>query len=115
MPRIRNWKDLNFFRPDKETVYQHIDLLFKDTINWDLIKTHWQDILQVVLSIQAGKISSPVLLRKLGNYSHKNRLYQAFQELGRVVRTVFLLEYISDRSSNYPNSLKYCCCRFNSC
>ncbi|QFS52907.1 Transposase [Nostoc sphaeroides CCNUC1] len=68
----------------------------KDTINWDLIKTHWQDILQVVLSIQAGKISSPVLLRKLGNYSHKNRLYQAFQELGRVVRTVFLLEYISD-------------------
>ena len=26
-----------------------------------------------------------------------NRLYQAFRELGRVVRTVFLLEYISDR------------------
>jgi TnpA family transposase len=36
------------------------------------------------------------LLRKLGNYSRKNRLYQAFQELGRVVRTVFLLQYISD-------------------
>ncbi|AUB35300.1 Transposase, TnpA family (plasmid) [Nostoc flagelliforme CCNUN1] len=96
MPRIRNWKDLNFFRPDKETIYKHIDLLFKDPINWGLIKTHWQDLLQVVLSIQAGKVSSPVLLRKLGNYSHKNRLYQAFQELGRVVRTVFLLEYISD-------------------
>ncbi len=30
------------------------------------------------------------------NYSRKNRLYQAFQELGRVVRTVFLLRYISD-------------------
>ena len=26
----------------------------------------------------------------------KNRLYQAFQELGRVIRTVFLLQYISD-------------------
>lgn len=37
-----------------------------------------------------------VLLRKLGNYSRKNRLYQAFQELGRVIRTVFLLQYISD-------------------
>jgi TnpA family transposase len=49
-----------------------------------------------VLSIQTGKISSSVLLRKLGNYSRKNRLYQAFQELGRVVRTVFLLQYISD-------------------
>jgi TnpA family transposase len=37
-----------------------------------------------------------MLLRKLGNYSRKNRLYQAFRELGRVVRTVFLLEYLSD-------------------
>ena len=36
------------------------------------------------------------MLRKLGNYSRKNRLYKAFRELGRVVRTVFLLEYISD-------------------
>nr|WP_250944832.1 transposase [Clostridium felsineum] len=29
-------------------------------------------------------------------YSHKNKLYQAFRELGRVIRTIFLLEYISD-------------------
>jgi TnpA family transposase len=33
----------------------------------------------------------------LGNYSRKNRLYQAFRELGRIVRTVFLLEYLSDQ------------------
>jgi TnpA family transposase len=96
MPRIRNWQDLTFYRPNKNTIYQHINSLFKDPIDWGRIETHWQDLLQIVLSIQAGKISSSVLLRKLGNYSRKNRLYQAFQELGRVVRTVFLLQYISD-------------------
>ena len=48
MPRIRNWKDLRFFRPTKETRYKHIDNLFSDTIDWDLIETHWQDLLQVV-------------------------------------------------------------------
>jgi len=95
-PRIRNWKDLTFYRPAKDTHYQHIDLLFGDPINWALIETHWPDLLQVVLSIKAGKISTPILLRKLGNESRKNRLYQAFRELGRVVRTVFLLQYISD-------------------
>jgi hypothetical protein len=79
-----------------ETSYQHIDSLFKDSIDWSRIATHWNDLLRVVLSIQTGKISSSILLRKLGNYSRKNRLYQAFQELGRVVRTVFLLQYISD-------------------
>jgi len=26
----------------------------------------------------------------------RNRLYQAFRELGRVVRTVFLLEFLND-------------------
>lgn len=96
MPRIRNWHDLVLYRADKTTTYLHIDALFTEVINWDLIKTHWQDLLQVVLSIKAGKVSSAMLLRKLGNYSRKNRLYQAFRELGRVVRTVFLLEYLSD-------------------
>lgn len=96
MPRIRNWHDLVFFRPTKENTYQHIDTLFKEVVDWDLIETHWKDLLRVVLSIKAGKISSSTLLRKLGNYSRKNRLYQAFRELGRVVRTAFLLNYISD-------------------
>lgn len=96
MPRIRNWQDLKFFRPSAETRYEHIDSLFKDTIDWALIETHWKDLMRVVLSITAGKISSVTLLRKLGNNSRKNRLYQAFRELGRVVRTNFLLRYISD-------------------
>jgi len=95
MPRIRNWKDLTFYRPHKDTTYQHIDALFGDTIDWDLIETHWLDLFRVMLSIQDGKISSAMILRKLGNYSRKNRLYQAFRELGRIVRTVFLLNYIS--------------------
>jgi len=96
MPRIRNWKDTKFARPDKLSTYKHIDGLFGDPINWDLIEMHWQDMMQVVLSIHEGKISSSVLLKKLGNYSRKNRLYQSFQELGRVIKTLFLLDYISD-------------------
>jgi TnpA family transposase len=96
MPRIRNWHDLVLYRPDKEAKYQHIDALLTEVVDWKLIETHWQDLLRVVLSIKAGKISSVTLLRKLGNYSRKNRLYQAFRELGRVVRTVFLLQYLSE-------------------
>jgi TnpA family transposase len=96
MPRIRNWQDLILYRSAPETTYKHIDALFTGVIDWQLIETHWQDLLQVVLSIKAGKISSAMLLRKLGNDSRKNRLYQAFRELSRVVRTVFLLQYLSD-------------------
>ena len=97
MPRIRNWKDLKMYRPDKRTKYKHIDRLFTETVDWKAIETHWQDLMQVVLSIVAGRISSATLLRKLGSYSRKNRLYHAAQALGNVVRTVFLLQYIGSR------------------
>ena len=96
MPRIRNWQDLKLFKPSKNVKYKHIDSLFSDTIHWDLIEKHWKDMMQVVLSIHEGKMSSSKLLKKLGNHSRKNRLYQAFQELGYVIRTLFLLDYISD-------------------
>ena len=36
------------------------------------------------------------LLRRLGNHSRRNRLYKALRELGRVVRTVTLLRYLSE-------------------
>lgn len=96
MPRIRNWKDLDFCRPDPEARYSHIDSLFSRNVNWDLIETHLPDMLRVALSIRAGKISASTLLRRLGTYSRKNRLYFAFQELGLVVRTMFLLKYLRD-------------------
>ncbi len=105
MPRMRTWDDVTFYRPwDAEglqsdgtanATYRHIDALFTKTVNWQLIQNHFRDILQVVLSIQAGKVTPSMLLQKLGVYSRKNKLYLAFRELGRVVRTLFLLEYIS--------------------
>lgn len=96
MPRIRNWRDYRFFRPDEDERYENIDALFKETVDWDLIELHWKDLMQVVLSIKAGKIAASTLLRKLGNYSRKNRLYHAFKALGSAARTLFLLQYISD-------------------
>jgi len=97
MPRIRNWKDLKWFRPTPQDVYKNIDELFtKEAIDWDLIACHLPDMLQIAQSIRAGRISPSTILRKLGTASRKNKLYFAFRELGRVIRTTFLLEYIGD-------------------
>lgn len=95
MPRIRNWKDLSFSRPDKTISYQHIERLFGEAVNWALIETHWKELMQVALSIQAGTISSPTLLRKLSYGGPWNKLFLAAHELGRAVRTIFLLKWIS--------------------
>ena len=52
-------------------------------------------MIQVALSIQAGRVMPSMLLRKLGSYSRHSLLYRAFRELGRVERTLFLLRFVS--------------------
>lgn len=97
MPRIRNWKDLKFYKADKATKYKHIDRLFSDVVDWKLIQNHWQDLMQVAISIQQGKVASPMLLRKLSHDGRHNRLFAAARELGRVLRTIYLLRWISQK------------------
>ena len=65
-------------------------------IDWGLIEKHWPDLLRAGISIREGRLSSVTLLRRLGNHSRRNRLYQALRELGRVVRTVRLLRHLSE-------------------
>lgn len=98
LPRIRNWKDLIFYRAAAGVRYSHIDSLFgeDEVIDWKLIETHWADLMRVVISIREGRISSSALLRRLGNESRKNRIYKAFRELGRAIRTIVLLRYLSE-------------------
>jgi len=96
MPRIRNWKEQKFFRAMGQDRYEHIDDLFKGTVDAELIESMLPEMLRVAVSIKAGTILPSDILRRMNSHSRKNRLYFAFRELGRVVRTVFLLKYISD-------------------
>jgi Tn3 transposase DDE domain len=65
MPRIRNWKDLLFFRPSKDLRFRHIESLFSNPVDWALIERHWEHLMQMVLSMHAGKISSAMWSARL--------------------------------------------------
>jgi TnpA family transposase len=74
MPRIRNWKDLKLFRPNPTTRYTHLEELFSEAIDWELLQTHLPDMLRVALSIKAGRLMPSTILRELGTASRKNKL-----------------------------------------
>jgi TnpA family transposase len=69
-PRIRNWKDLHFFRPDPRVRYKHIDLLFTKQVDWDLIETILPEMFRVALSIGAGRIRPSTILQRLATCTH---------------------------------------------
>ena len=97
MPRIRNWKKLTLYKSNLKIKYKNIDKLFNGkSINWKLIEDGWVEIMNIILAIHKGEITSSMILRKLNSKSKNNNLYKSLQELGRVIRTLFLLEYISN-------------------
>src|SRR5260370_13920551 len=86
--------------PQRAPDLPHIGELFgergRNVIDWQLIQRHWQDLMQVALSISEGRLSSATLMRRLRSNSRKNRTYKVFREVGRSVRTVSLLRYLAD-------------------
>ena len=97
MPRIKQFKHLYYYKASSNDRYENINELFTEKpIDWELIETHYHDMLRVAISIHKGKVKASTVLRKLCSKSRKNKLYFAFRELGRVERTIFLLNYIND-------------------
>jgi TnpA family transposase len=94
MPRIARLKELKIYKLSEES-YPHIDAMFTDDqIDFDLIKKHLIDMLQVAISIIEGRISPSFILRRLSSGTRKNKLFYAFRELGKVVRSAYLLKYL---------------------
>jgi TnpA family transposase len=49
---------------------------------------------RVAVSILEGRLSPSFILRRLTSRTRKNKLYYAFQELGKVIRSAYLLKYL---------------------
>jgi TnpA family transposase len=97
MPRIKHFKHLYYYKASRSEHYENIEELFTDkAIDWQLIETHYYDMLRIAISIYKGKVKASTVLRRLCSKSRKNKLYFALRELGRVERTIFLLKFIDD-------------------
>ena len=67
--------------------------LSKRAVNLNVIEKHYDEIKQIAYSIQTRKTSAKIILNKLGSYARKNKVAQALSELGKIEKTIFLLEY----------------------
>ena len=65
-------------------------------INEEVIRQHWNDIMRLAASIQNKSLKPSAILRKLGTYRQQNRLYLALGKIGRIERTLFMLDWIEN-------------------
>ena len=59
-----------------------------------LITTHWNDVLRLATSVRTGTVSASLLLKRLGAYPRQNGLALALREIGRIERTLFMLDWL---------------------
>jgi TnpA family transposase len=95
-PRIRDLADTKLYIPKKDASYDTLKPMIGAPLAIKHIRAHWDDILRLATSIKQGTVTASLMLRKLGSYPRQNGLAVALRELGRIERTLFILDWIQN-------------------
>ena len=97
-PRIADVGGARFWRVDPRADYGVLDELAAKKVNVRLIAEHWDDLLRLAGSLKLGLVRAAGLTRTLQTNERPTKLARALQELGRMVKTLYLLRFIDDES-----------------
>jgi TnpA family transposase len=95
-PRLAELKEARFWRIDPTADYGSLNGLARHRINTTLIANNWDDILRVAGSLKVGTVHASTLVQSLQRGGHPTTLARAIAELGRIPKTLHLLNYIDD-------------------
>ena len=96
MPRIRDLKDQQLYRINKNFDYGVFTPLLNKTVNIDLIVEQWTSMLRVALSLKQRTVPAHIVVQRLLNSFPSDRLSKAFTHLGRIIKTQYILRYLTD-------------------
>lgn len=97
-PRIRTITEQYLFTVEHLEVLAVIEHLMKGPVDIALIEENWDAMRRLAASIREGRTSAALIMRKLASYPRQNQLALAFNEVGKLERTAFVLEYMLDES-----------------
>ena len=95
-PRLADLPDVRLWRIDRHARYGPLDGLARSHINTRLIAEHWDEICRLTASLRAGTVVPSAILRTLQRGPALSSLARALAELGRVIKTLHVLEYVHD-------------------
>ncbi|MFS9378621.1 Tn3 family transposase [Legionella pneumophila] len=97
-PRLADLGDARFWRVDPLADYGKLNILAKHRANLERIIPHWDDVLRLVGSLKLGRVPATGIMRTLQVGDKPTRLAQAIAEIGRIDKTIHMLNYIHDES-----------------
>jgi TnpA family transposase len=92
-PRIPNLAERRFYTFGAPSGWPALEPFVAGRIDEKLIATHWDDVLRLATSVRTGAVSASLLLKRLGAYPRQNGLALALREIGRIERSLFMLDW----------------------
>jgi TnpA family transposase len=93
-PRLRDFPDRKLATLEPASAYKDLAPFLGRRIRTEVIREHWDEILRLVASLHAGTALPSAMLKRLAAYQRQNQLDLALQELGRIERTLFMLDWL---------------------
>jgi TnpA family transposase len=98
-PRLKDIADQNIYKIDKAASYGDLDEIFSGTVDINLIREHWDQIVRIVASLKNGLAPAHVIIQKLANRT--DNISKAIRALGRIIKSIYILRYIADEDLRY--------------
>lgn len=99
-PRIAKLADQIIYAFESKTTKKNSSdpIAPNSTIRKKMILNNWDDILRLMTTIKLGRCSASQLFKILSSTKKDNELYAAIKELGRLIKSKFILNYVDDES-----------------
>lgn len=75
--------------------YTNISLAIKGSIDWDIIKNNYNEIVKYMVALRIGLIEPSVLIKRFSKDNYDHPVYKALTQIGRANKSIFLCKYLS--------------------
>ena len=105
-PRFADIPNQRLYKLDKQDHYGDFEVLFHAAADIALIREQWDQLVRIAASLKNRIAPSHIILERLAGRSPSDRAAKALAALGRIVKSTYILRYLSDPDLRYAVQLQ---------
>uniref|UniRef100_UPI00404A0E40 Tn3 family transposase n=1 Tax=Fulvivirga sp. TaxID=1931237 RepID=UPI00404A0E40 len=99
MPRFKSLSKKKLYLPnnDIKTDLDHLTPILTRSIDWNLIAEQYDQMIKYTTALKLGTAKAEAIMKRFTRNNLQHPTYKALQELGKVIKTIFLCEYLTSK------------------